>query len=657
MSNTDLNLYSKKDDKDNLGFAGHVNYKGAAITKSDSAKGQSFVYELNYEFQQNRFNPIERFRNVEFARDWNLTAQPKRYNEHLGTAALGYLWNELGSINYRFKTFIQDTVYRGFENALNGNFSKNGFNFIFGSSYLNSKSQINSSDFIRPKADFFYASEKTKGWKIGALFDHEINRLKNKGSDTLSASSYLWQNYKVYVSNPDSSQNKYGIEFIMRYEHRPERTGFANPFFSAQTVNFNGQVNTLKNQTLNYSLTYRHVNDKDSLNSQQPEHFYLGRIDYNLTILKGLIRSTTLYELGSGRQQKTQVIYIASPTNQGDFIYPENGDVNHNGVKDISEFVVRPPGFSYDSSYLRTFIVTPEFISVNTNQFNEVINLNPAAVWKNKTGIRKVIAMFSVFASVSITKKTFADKNKKVGEYFNPFPLKKEDEQLVATTITSRNSLYFNRLDPKYGVQFDFNYSQNRTLLTTGFENRTLESQGATLRWNIVKALNIQTSYTNGFKSNQSDFYKNLQYRFTYNDAAADLTYQFETFLRVGVKYDFSIKENPTDTVGKQTAQQHKVTAEARYNRQNKNMIDASVSYATILYRDKGYQNQQLEYAMLEGLLNGNNLVWSVGYSQNLTANIQLSLSYDGRMTGFDSKDKSTFKPVHTGRAEIRAVF
>ena len=60
---------------------------------------------------------------------------------------------------------------------------------------------------------------------------------------------------------------------------------------------------------------------------------------------------------------------------------------------------------------------------------------------------------------------------------------------------------------------------------------------------------------------------------------------------------------------------------------------------------------------MLEGLRNGNNLVWSVGYSQNLTENIQLSLSYDGRMTGFDSKDKSTLKPVHTGRAEIRAVF
>ncbi|MES2620454.1 MAG: hypothetical protein V4615_06345 [Bacteroidota bacterium] len=659
MSNNDLNMFSKKDDQDNLGFAGRFNIKGSVVTKLDSAsnKKNSFVYDVNYEFLQNRFNTIERYRNIEFNRDWNLAPQAQRYNEHLAIANIGYLWSSLGNINYRFKAFLQDSVYRGFENGLNGIFSKNGFNFIFNGSYLNSKSAISQTNFVRPKADFFYASPKTKGWKIGALFDHEINRLKLKGADTLTANSYLWQNYKVYVTNADSSQNKYGFEFIMRYEHRPEENSFKKPFFSAQTVNFTGQVNSIKNQTLNYSLTYRHVKDDDSLDSQQPEHFYLGRIDYNFTALKGFFRSTTLYEVGSGRQQKTQIVYLSSPTNQGDFIYPENGDVNSNGVKDVSEFVIRNSSFSYDSSYIRTYIVTPEFIMVNINQFNEVININPAALWKNKEGVRKVIALFSLFASVSITKKTFAAKNKKAGDYFNPFPLKKENNDLVSTSVSSRNTLYFNRLNPKYGVQFDFNYSRNRTLLTTGFENRTLQSQGASVRWNAFKSFNILMAYTNGLKTNESDFYKNLQYRFTYNDASADLSYQFGTSVRLGAKYDFSIKENPTDTVGKQTAQVHKVTAQVRYNRQSKSTIDANLSYATIAYNDKNYQNQQLEYAMLEGLRNGNNLVWSVGYSQNLTDNIQLTLTYDGRMTGFNSNDKSTVKPVHTGRAEIRAVF
>jgi hypothetical protein len=657
MSNYDPNMFSSKDDNTNIGFAAHASCKGKLLAKNDTTLNnkQSFTYDFNYEFIQNRFNTIERFRNVEFNRDWNLNVSEKRYNEHLAVANLGYMWSGVGTINYRFKTFIQDSVYRGFENGFNGNISKHGFNFLFANSYLHSSSTANSSNYFRPKADLFYTSIKTKGWKIGLLFDHEINMLKNRGSDSLTANSYLWQNYKLYIANPDSAQNKYGIDFTSRFEHHPHASSFSSPYYMAQSLTFNGQINTVKNQTLNYSFTYRHAKNFDSIESQQPEHFYLGRIDYNFTLLKGVFRATTLYELGSGRQQKTQVLYLASPTNQGDFIYIGPKDENH--VKSVAEFVPRPMGFTYDSSYIRTFIVTPEFVTVNTNQFNEVININPAAVWKNKKDFRRVVAMFSVFASVQITKKTFADKNKKAGDYFNPFPLTRENNQLVSTLIASRNTLYFNRLDPKFGGQFDFNYSRNRTLLTTGFENRVLQSQGVTVRWNIFKAFNAQVTYTNGTKANQSDFYQTLKYKFAYNEANADLSYQFKTNLRVGVKYDFSWKVNPNDSVGKQTAQVHKLTSQIRYNRLSKNTIDATLSYASIKYTDKGYANAQLEYAMLEGLKNGNNLVWALSYSQNLTSNIQLTLSYDGRMTGFEANDKTSFKPVHTGRAEIRAVF
>jgi hypothetical protein len=656
MSNLDLNMYSKQDQQDNLGFAARGGYKGNFVTKYDSAQKQKqqLTIDLNYEFLQNRFNTIERYRNIEFGRDWNLATAQQRYDEHLAISNLTYQWLGLGNINYRFKTFIQTGNYQGFENGLNGVFSKNGFNLVFQNSYLRSSSPTITTNYIRPKADFYYSSAKTKGWKIGALYDHEINMIKDLAGDSLTRNSFLWQNYKVYAATPDSATNKFSIEYVMRYEHRPNKRSFNEPFFGAQTVNFSGQVNSLKNQTLNFNLTYRHAKDGDSLNSQQPENFYLGRVDYNLSLLKGAIRSTTLYEIGSGREQKTQLNFQRSLTNQGEYIWL--GDLNENGVKDINEFQLR--GSLIDSaSYIRVFVVTPEFVAVNTSQLNQVLQINPAAVWKSKKGIRKVLSMFNILASVQIIKKTYADRNKKIGNYFNPFPLSSETQQLVSTTFNSRNSLYFNRLDPKYGAQIDFNYVKNRTLLTTGFENRILQSQGITARWNIVKTLNIQTSYTNGLKANESDFFKTLQYRYTFNDAFADLSYQFKTTLRLSARYDFSIKKNPTDSVGVQQAQIHKATLNARYNRLGKTSVDATVAYASIVYNDKGYVNAQLEFAMLEGLRNGNNLVWTLAFEQNLTANIQLAITYDGRMTGFTPGVKETLKAVHTGRAEIRAVF
>lgn len=164
MSNYDPNMFSTKDNGANIGFAGKTGFSGTVVTKGDTTgvSSQSIIYNLNYEFIQNRFNTIERFRNVEFNRDWNIIPAEKRHNEHLATANIGYRWNNLGSINLRSKAFIQDTAYRGFENGLSGNFSKKGFNIVFANSYLNATSTFNHSNYLRPKADFFMHLLKQK---------------------------------------------------------------------------------------------------------------------------------------------------------------------------------------------------------------------------------------------------------------------------------------------------------------------------------------------------------------------------------------------------------------------------------------------------------------------------------------------------------------
>ena len=656
MSNVNQNLFAGKT-AETLGAAAHVAYKGAIITRSDSVnkKTESVTIDASYDFQQNSFTPIERFRNVEFNRDWNLGTSTKNFNQHLAVANVAYVWGGLGSINYHFRALLEDSIYHGYENGFDGNFSKNGFKVVFTNSYLNSTSEGVKTNFVRPKADFSYAPKKFKGWKIGAQYDHEINLFKGVNADTLTANSYIWQNYKVYVGNSDTSKNRYGFEFLMRYQQRPDSgtDKFGKPYYQAQTVNFTGSFAGLKNQTLQYTLTYRHSVNTDSTGvSLEPENFYLGRINYTFSALKGVIRSTTLYELGTGREQKTQITYQLSPNNTGDYMWI---DYNHDGIQQSNEFVLSP--YKTDSSYVRVIIPTLQYASVNTNQFNEVLNINPAAVWKNKKGIRKVVAMFSAFASVQVSKKTYASPGKKFITYFDPFPVGSQDTNIVSTQVSSRNTIYFNRLDPKYGAQYDFNYSRSQSFLTGGFDNRVNQYQDIIVRWTAAKSFTIQATYTNGIKSDQTDLYSNLNYRFKYNSGNTDLTYQFKTFLRLDLKYDVSFKVNPTDTVGKQTGLVNKFTLEARYNKLKKTTISSSLSYATIKYNDKGYTNEQLQYAMLDGLQNGNNLVWSASISHNLINNLQLTISYDGRMTGFEPGQKDTLKPFHTGKAELRALF
>ena len=75
MSNVNNNLFSGKE-AESVGAAAHIDYKGAVIIKSDTVnkQTQSMTFNATYDFLQNSFTPIERFRNVEFDRDWNIVA-------------------------------------------------------------------------------------------------------------------------------------------------------------------------------------------------------------------------------------------------------------------------------------------------------------------------------------------------------------------------------------------------------------------------------------------------------------------------------------------------------------------------------------------------------------------------------------------------------
>lgn len=650
LSNNNVNLFSSKDKKNDLGGAGTIAYKGQIVTKkadSNTVKERIDI-EASYEFVQNHFTPIQRFRNVEFARDFNLnTSGTQTYNEHTGIAGITYTWADLGFVNYRFRTFIRDTVYKGYENVVSAQLARKGVGFTFYSSYLHSDALEGKSDFVRPRGELSYRFNALGGIKTGVSFDHEINLYKDHYTDTFNtALTHIWQNYRYYIGSSDTTKNQFKVEYLLRTEQPASARGLRPIVKIAHTINVSGSIVSLRNQTIDWTLTYRRLDLRDStLIADNLKNYYLGRINYTVTAAKGLLRSSTLYELGAGSEQKVQLVYLVSPTNTGDYIWIGK---DPSKPKQLSDFV--PATYRTDTSYIRSFTTTPEFYAVNTTTFNEVLNINPAALLKNPHGFAKAVSLFSIFSSVQLTKKIYAGKGVATQNYFNPFPTNKMDTNIVSLTMNSRNSLYINRLSAKISGQIDFNYARSRTLLTAGVENHLTQTQGATLKWNIVKQLNLQSSYTNGTKANQSDFYADQQYSIKYNETNNELSYLFQSSIRLAATYYFGFKKNDVSTYGGQNAQIHQVGLDFKFSRHNKTTVGTKVSYSAIKYNSGSYANEQAQYAMLDGLKNGNNFVWNVSFEQRLATSIQLLLSYDGRQTGTD-------KSVHTGRAEIRAIF
>jgi hypothetical protein len=101
-SNADPNLFSEIDNAAHNGYAAHITYdESRMISKTCDITLNS---RASYEFVDKKFKALERFRNVEFARDWNITTSEKSENEHLGVVSLSLQKKKLGEINYQFGT-------------------------------------------------------------------------------------------------------------------------------------------------------------------------------------------------------------------------------------------------------------------------------------------------------------------------------------------------------------------------------------------------------------------------------------------------------------------------------------------------------------------------------------------------------------------------
>jgi len=87
-----------------------------------------------------------------------------------------------------------------------------------------------------------------------------------------------------------------------------------------------------------------------------------------------------------------------------------------------------------------------------------------------------------------------------------------------------------------------------------------------------------------------------------------------------------------------------------RFSKSGMTTVSTKFTFASVVYNKSSAENAQAEFALLEGLRDGNNYIWNVSVEQKLTSLLQLIVGYDGRKTGSD-------RVVHTARAEIRALF
>ena len=636
ISNYDINTFSSKDREDNTSFAMVLAYDRLTRISKKTKSPWELLSGVRYEWVKKNFTPIEPYRVVEFNRDWNIDHLEGDEDQHLGSVELGVLNGKYGVASYHFSVLDNGPVYKGIMNSLMADMNTSGFFFTFTGSLLNTKQEVYNTHFRRHNAGI---SKKMKWITFGLRQESEYNTFRDAYTDSLTNSSFNFNAWEAYINNGDSSANMFGLFYKQRLDKKPSENVLVSSTF-ARELGVNTILNKNPANRLTITVTYRNLEIRDTtLSEAEPEQVIVGRLEYFLKLFKGAITFNTFYEVGSGLEQKQSFSYLKVPSGEGVYMWI---DYNGDGVEQLNEFEVAP--FKDQADYIRVFTPSNEYTKTYTNQFREALNLMPAAVWMNKTGFLKFMTRIQNQTMFRIEHKTSTDN---LNIAYNPFIREDKilDTSLISLNSSFRNTLYFNKSNPKYGMDINFLRNRNKAYLVNGFETRTLYNGGLNLRWNFFASFTFRLSTEQGRKTSVSEFFSSQNYNIDYNEIVPELSYQPNPALRVNINFRYKDSKN---SEGGDRSIIRDLGAEVNYRMVNKGTLLVQVNYIDIGFT--GDENSAIGFEMLEGLRTGRNGTWNISYQQNISEHLQFSLIYDGR------KAEET-PTVHVGSVQLRAYF
>ncbi|MFC5283746.1 hypothetical protein [Pedobacter alpinus] len=636
FSDNDVNLFSDLQNSQNKGIAYKVIANDVRVLKGNDTTGLRLRTNASYEYVNKQFKPLERYRPVEFDRDFNFRgAILEAVDEHWSTFNMQLIKSEKRNIAYSFANFNRGAVYNGFQQALSGNYNYKNYRLAYIGSLLNTTTNIESGTFYKQN---FNIAKGFKWLETGFNFNEENNVTANKITDTLNAQSFSFRAYEFYLKSADSAKREFLLLYNQRFDELPNDENLRS-FSKANT--FTGKLVLSKNANSNLAInaSYRSIAYLSTDTINKNEETLLARIDYNFTGLKGFVNLQSFYELGTGQEPKREFVYLEVAAAQGIYAWI---DYNNNQIKELNEFEISK--YPDQAKYIKVFRPNNEFVRSNFTNINQTLNLNPARLLKDKTSaFPKLIARFSNITSLRINKKILAGD----GIVFNPYQTNIGENNLISLNSYIRNTLFYNRSNPVFGVDFTMQNVGSKLLLTNGFDSRDNQEQGLRVRWNFIRKSNFNLSFSNGVKDFRSQLFAERNYKISYFGIEPEFGYQFTTDFKTTFISNFRRQKNEELLGGEETLN-IKLGSEVRYNLVKKGTFSAQFNFINNDF--DGVNNTSIAYELLDGLQPGQNLTWSFGFQRTISNGVQLNFTYEGRKS-------NDVKTIHTGGVQVRAFF
>lgn len=641
-SQFDKNRFSEVDAADDGGRAMKLGYevqdKQLAVLKNYRLRST-----LNYEFTDASFEPVDRYRDIEFDRDWSLNANTDtaRRNDNILNFSAGLFKNERNLVNYRITQRYRRGQVNGLQHWVDVAREFNRLEVKGSFFVLNNTVAQNQSDWLRGDAGVKLNLRRVVPGYVYRFDKNRLTRLSNP--DSVIGSANFFEEHVFFLQSADSSDVKFRLDYARRDDRQPV-AGDLRPRDLSNTYNASLNSRLGKYNDLNVLLTYRDVTTNDTIN----ENTILSKIDWTGDFLDRHLHSELSYTVATGREQKREYIFVETVHGQGTHYLREGG--NPKNLDDY--FEAQTPDID-KRTHIKIFLPTDEYIKAFTNQFTYRLSGSMPRSWEGKPGWRDFASRFNSLTYISIDKKT---TDKELLNRLNPFSLAIEDLFLISLAKSLRNTLYFNRSNPKYGLEFTMQQSQQKVLLSNGTDTRNQNTQGLTGRYNLNEHFASKANVERNIRESQSSYLTTKNFKIESYSFTPELAYQPNNSLRFTGNYAFSRKQNlftPQTLPGQEPGPQedatfHELGLDTRLSQVSKRTINATVKYIRIAFT--GDENSAVGYEILNTLRPGNNATWNVSVQQRLSNGLNISLNYDGRKP-------NAIRAVHTGRAQVSVLF
>ncbi len=610
------NRFSPKSQTLSTGTALRLGWKGIP------AKRQ---WEADYQFNQGTFKTVERIRQVEFARDWNLQGRDEQ-DMHLTKLAFNYAPESGNLLKLSANAALAGSDFKAIKPEIYGRLKQGNWSLGGSVSALFSQDSLIQKQFLRQKTKLAY--------RWGLLNTAWASEGEYNAGRPLQSGAYRFFDQELYQEWADSSAafySRWGV--FLRNDDSVLVTSTWASVATAKGLRTHFSLKPNANLGLTGSVQFRQLElkDKASVNA------LISRLQYRHKLAKNAINLNTLYESGISNEPLRSFSFIKVADGTGTYIWI---DYNLNGIQELNEFELATlPG---EGNYIRFFSPGRSFISAGRTLISQQLAFQPSA-WLKSRNRSPMWSLFSFQWNYSLENTNVLENGRNA---LNPFFVPAADSLQLSRRITQRFSVFFQRAQSKLGGDFSVLQNQNQQVLGYGLERTNLNSSRLQLRYRPIGDLLFNLALEQGDKNSLVPGFPSRNFQIAQQNISTTATLQFRKKWRTELEVGWQEKANRLE--GREFMRSLRQKVEIQYSLSGNSQLTATLDRQDIVFNGQAFSNVGFE--MLQGLQAGTNWLWKIYWDRNLFDFLQLNFQYDGRQLPGSPI-------VHTGSMQIKALF